>query len=509
MRDWVWVAGVATVSAAGAVLVSVTGSGGAAVVVGAAVGVRMVARRRAGQDPPPAVDPAAAVTVARSGRRMWAPLWIAVVWMLGTFAAFWLTGLSAKVEDPWRLTGFVSAATGMFALGYWCKIQACPQELLVPGSREGRQVRSRRLIGWSAAYFIIFGITQMGEYGATGVGDIVTHVQDPGSSYQAKFAVYEQAAATSQVSPVMQVVTLAGGLYGVLCPLLVLYWRRLHLGLRVAGVAGLVTYAGFFLFIGTQKGLGDLIVMVLVGVLAGTLGTWWVRNPTTRQRRTTPYVAAVLVAFVLYMVSAQAGRADQFGSRGVVPPNPTVVRLVGDRTAIGVASVLFYPTHGYLGLAYNLGTDFQWSCGLGSSSVVASYAGQYLGVQVPGTYPVRTEVRTGWPAGMYWATAYPWLASDLTFPGVVLAMGLFGWLFAHMWVRGAMMRDRLALVIFGQLAIAVAYIPANNQLWISRPTTIGFVTLLALYAVRKAFTRAEVRTSASRSGPGTRPPQQP
>jgi hypothetical protein len=102
---------------------------------------------------------------------------------------------------------------------------------------------------------------------------------------------------------------------------------------------------------------------------------------------------------------------------------------------------------------------------------------------------MRTEYRTGWPAGQYWATIYPWLASDLTYPGVVVFMVLFGWLFARMWVEGAMKRDTLALIIFGQLAIVVAYIPANNQLGVSRPTTIGLITLAAMYCVRAVLRR--------------------
>lgn len=487
LGGWAWGLGTVVVCAAAAAAATAGSGATAALTIVLVLLVTAVAVRGARTSNPSQLEASATTGptyVLRSERRMWVPLWIALVWLLGTFAAFWLTGLSSRVPDAMLLTIFVLAATGLFSIGYAAKIKSLPQTALIHGDPWSHQKRDRTLIVWSAVYFAVFGAVQMSDYGAAGLGDILNRVQDPGSAYQAKFQVYELAVSTGQVSPVMQLVTLAGGLYGVLGPLLVLYWTRLTLAVRIAGVIGLLTYATFFLFIGTQKGVGDLIVMCLVGLMTSTLGTWHRRSPSGRRRRTGPYVTILVTAFVLYMVFAQAGRADQFDTRGAVPPNPTVVKLVGDRTAIGVATTLFYPTHGYLGLSYNLGSGFTWTHGLGASAVINSYAAQYLGTDPPRTYPVRTEERTGWPAGMYWATIYPWLASDLTFPGAALFMLLLGWWFAKTWVEGAMHRDTLSLVLFGQLAIMIAYVPANNQIGMSRPVAIGFATLLLLYLGR-------------------------
>jgi hypothetical protein len=158
--------------------------------------------------------------------------------------------------------------------------------------------------------------------------------------------------------------------------------------------------------------------------------------------------------------------------------------------ARGAAATMFYPTHGYLGLAYNLETPFVWTAGLGSSRALTSYVDRYV-EQTDGyvnSYPVRTQARTGYPAGQYWATIYPWLSSDLTWPGVVLFMIVFGWWFARLWVEAAILRRNLSLLLWAQLCITVAYLPANNQLGISAPSLIAFATLVAVYAWRQVNT---------------------
>jgi hypothetical protein len=490
--DWLWALVAFTLAAflAGlAALASIKLAGAVLVVLLFAVPAAVRAARRAPQVQA-AVSSTAPTVVARDRAQTWLPLWISVGWLLGTFGAFWTTSLAMRVTSPVVLTVFVGAATGGLALGYALKIKQYPAIIDASGTRWDRLDRGRRLVLAGAIYLAVYGLIQLAEYGATGIGSIISHIQDPGSAYKAKFGVYEVQQATGRVSTPMQIVTLAGGLYGVLGPLLVIYWKKLTLAFRLVGALGLVIYAVYFLFIGTQKGLGDILIMLLTGTLAGSFGTWWERRPTVgRRQKSMTYASLAVGLFLIYMVSAQSQRVETFGTQRVTPANPVVAVVLGEKAATGVAATMFYPSHGYLGLSYNLGTPFQWTLGLGSSPVVASYAAQYLNAAAPPTYPVRTQDRTGWPAGRYWATMYPWLASDLTFPGVIVFMVAFGWFFAKMWVEGAMKRDTLALVIFGQLAIAVAYIPANNQLGTSRPTTIGLITLIAMYCLRSGLNR--------------------
>ncbi len=421
------------------------------------------------------------------GAVAWTPLTVALVWLLGTFAAFWLGGLTTLVPSPVKLWAFVLAATGSFAAGYALRIKKYPHELPMRDVAALDGAGLSRPLRWSSWYYVALGLALLHEYGATGLGSIWESVLHPDMAYAGKFAVYEQQREFGRTSWTIRILTLLGALSTVLVPYLVVFWGRLSARLRALGVFALLVYASYFLFIGTMKGLGDTVVLTGGAVMIAMCGRRYLPRAAGRQRRLLALLMAAGVAFSLYMAYGQAARTEYFNTESIAPPNPVVADLVGDRFAAGLAVTVYYPTHGYLGLAYNLDTPFTWARGLGSSSALASYAEQYFGDDAGRSlsYPARTESRTGWPAGMYWATIYPWLASDLTFPGAIAFMGLLGWFFARVWVEAVFTKRGLPILLFTQICIMLAYVPANNQLGISRLTVIGTATLMALYFFRK------------------------
>ena len=100
-------------------------------------------------------------------------------------------------------------------------------------------------------------------------------------------------------------------------------------------------------------------------------------------------------------------------------------------------------------------------------------------------YPYRTEVRTGWPAGRYWSTIYPWLASDLTFPGTIAFMGVLGWFYARFWYEAAYRRSLLSVLLFCQITLLLFYVPANNQIGVARTSFIAFICLTIAYMTNR------------------------
>ncbi|MBM7493641.1 hypothetical protein JOD64_004863 [Micromonospora luteifusca] len=403
--------------------------------------------------------------------------------MLGTFGVFWTGAMAEQVPNPGQLCLFVFAATGAFAVGYAVQIYRREPGPQVGAPRSTDVRRVRRLVLASGVYYVALGLSLLLEYGATSPGSILASLQDPAAAYVNKFLVYQAQQDSGRTNPAIQLLTLLGALGTALVPLLVVYWRRLSSGLRLVGLTGMAVYSLFFLYIGTLKGLGDFVLMIAAGLLIVSSRDRDLTRRKATHRGAKVMVALVVVLFCSYMISSQADRTEQFGTHDRVRANPTVERVVGEHLATGVAAIVIYPTHGYLGLAYNLETPFAWSYGLGSTPAVTSYASQYLDIDTDRhpAYPARTEERTGWPAGLYWSTLYPWLASDLTFPGTVLFMGLLGWFFARLWREVNLSGRILPTLIFVQMCLLVAYIPANNQIGMSRPAVIGLATLLVLY----------------------------
>ncbi len=427
------------------------------------------------------------------------PMKIAVAWLTGTYLLFLLTGRVGEVPDLLKLSLFVFATVGAFAVGYSVRARKFADQ--VTKSSVDLPVRTtpiRRLVLAGGVYYTIYGFSLLHFYGGSGLAEIARRIANPGTSYVARLRASEVLA---EPSTAVQVLTVFAALATPLVPFLVLYWRRIGPFSRIVAILGLSVYGSYWLYIGTLKGLGDIAVYALAALLVLRKGAF---APThegrSRSRRYWVIGLCIALAFLGYMVYNQAQRLSA-SDISTYEPNPLVAAVAGDQLARGFTVTLAYPTHGYLGLAYNLQSPFVWSGFRGSSPALDSYASQYLGTDsvFQSTYPARTEVLTGWPSGMYWATIYPWLASDLTFPGAVLFMGVVGWWLARLWYEAAALRRHLSVLLLCQVAILIAYVPANNQIGLTRPGLIAFATLTALYAAGALHRAIARRAGQSRS----------
>lgn len=402
------------------------------------------------------------------------PLRWSLIYLSATFMIFFLTKAADGLPSSWPTVIVVGGGAGMLALGYRFRAR---RGRMPPPATPGSPPSG--LIAISALWAIAYGTAYLAVFGASGWADLLSTIADPGQAYAAKFEVFE---AQSAVSLPIQVVTLTAGLMTLLIPLLITWWRDLSLGLRVFGVMGVLAFLTPFAYIGTNQGFGYAAVLTLVGVSTGRAVGGANRKALSRKGRL--WVAISLSAGLAFFLAGSIGRTDAFGLQREY--NPRVAAVVGERIAAALESAVFYPTHGYRGLAETLTQPFVFSGGYGSSRALTRYAVQYFGLPdaFPLTYPVRTEYATGYPSGLVWHTIYPWLASDLTFPGAVLVMGLVGWALAAWWLRSVRQLDPLSIGLMGYAAIFVAFIPANNQIGLSQVNLIGFMTLLTLFAIR-------------------------
>jgi hypothetical protein len=417
-----------------------------------------------------------------------------VIYLGSTFGLFLLIGQVAAVPNLAKLSTFVVATIIAFATGYHLKTRRYPINLETPRPSTAEITSGRNWLMISAVYFVVYGSCLLRAYGATSPSNLVHAILSPGAAYVAKFQVYEAQQASGEVNTPLQILTLLGGIYTVLVPFAMVYWKSVSLFVRTFTIIGVCVYVSFYLYIGTLKGLGDLLAFAVMGYLVLRYGAWRGRHPrrSTRSRMRFFGILVAFLTFAIYMSYSQSQRATIFGTSALVPPNPVVAALTGRQIAIGVTAALSYPTEGYLGLAYNLDTPFKWTKGLGGSPALDSYWVQYLGGQssFESSYPARTQALTRWPALLKWATIYPWLASDISFPGTVLFMGLVGWWFARFWYEAAFLRSRLALLMFCELGLLLVYVPANNQIGGSRPELIGFVSIALLYVVHRVASRS-------------------
>ncbi|MFR9776419.1 hypothetical protein ACL02O_10230 [Micromonospora sp. MS34] len=123
-------------------------------------------------------------------------------------------------------------------------------------------------------------------------------------------------------------------------------------------------------------------------------------------------------------------------------------------------------------------------------------------------YTARTAALTGWPDGGYWSTIYPWLASDLTYPGALVFMAVVGWFLAKFW-REARQGRTLSLMLLAQLALLLAFVPANNQIGQQSFSLVGFLSLALLSVLDRLRQRSDDTDQDERlGGPSPRVPRQ-
>lgn len=151
------------------------------------------------------------------------------------------------------------------------------------------------------------------------------------------------------------------------------------------------------------------------------------------------------------------------------------------------ATILTYPTQGYYGLSLCLTTPFEWTYGLGASRGLNSIVNQLLPsipILVSRTYPLRAEAIYGYPGLANWHTIFPWLASDLTYFGALLYMGIVAYVFGKCWVQAIEYSNPLSFILLTLLSIQYLFVPANNQLFISRGDSLATIVIFIYWVAR-------------------------
>lgn len=427
-------------------------------------------------------------------KKLYAPINFSVIYLFSTYILFIVGDISTKADNLPLLTSYVLSAYLLFYLGYHLEIKRAKfKENLVLNPTMKQQRRQNLLLVVGSFYLITWGVNQIVNFGGSDFWQVLDALTNPGAAYAKKFMVYEEMDNEGRVSRIGQILILSAVIFALTIPSLTAYWERLTKKIKAMCMCGVIVYLLSFMYIGTQKGLGDLLILSLAGWLVARARNTKEKTKQEKLRFKLKIIILVLSA-LSYMALNQSSRALQFGILSTMlvedVSDSWLAWFLGDYFALGFFSILGYPSHGYIGLSFNIDRDFVFSYGAGFAPAFESYRFQYLGGEnnLLLTYPYRTEAATGWPAGMYWSTAFPWFASDLTFFGVLPFMFIMGDFFARTWISCLRNMDIVALGALGQLFIFVAFLPANNQVLMSRQGLCS-VTVLGLILILRGLSR--------------------
>lgn len=148
----------------------------------------------------------------------------------------------------------------------------------------------------------------------------------------------------------------------------------------------------------------------------------------------------------------------------------------------GIQSVEMYVTQGYAALALAFEHEFEWTYFVGSSKILTNMIEKITGVNISErTYVYKNEEHNGWSASTYFNSLYTWLASDFTFAGVIFLFGLFGMLFAKVWLDIIIRKNPFALVMFYTLMFGWIMATTVNILFQTLGSFISSWGVIVLY----------------------------
>jgi hypothetical protein len=440
----------------------------------------------------PAVGEAAAPPRIRV-RRRWPPLepglglrllpgLFFVVYLTLTVLLFAFGPWPWPVQDGTLLYGFLAAAHLALLIGYLSAASGEPRgysALLTP----------RRLLPISLlANLLLLGPTVAARTGSF-LPDVAAGIANPGAAYNLSVTWREG----GPLLIVEYVRILLAPLLAVGVPLTIYYWRALRPWSRLLGLLTILGAVATYVAMGTNKAIADLILVLPWLVLASHVAGF----RRLRRRHVVAAGAGLLIAFLLFFAFFTAGQLTRRGSGAqhgyfsaaqiFADQRHPLVGWLPDEPRAGALALIMYVTHGYYAVYLSLQEPFIPMFGVGNSFFLQRNAARVLDAPQIQTlpYPMRIEYQ-GWDAMGLWSTIYPWLASDLSFPGVLLLVFLIGRLYAQSWLDALGGSNPFAVVTFGMLTLMLSYFPANNQIGQDGEALVAFLVILTCWRLTRS-----------------------
>lgn len=419
-----------------------------------------------------------------SSTRTWVrlfPILFIFCYLNFTVLLFVLGPWEYPVESAFRLYLFLALAHLALLLGY---LSAAFRN---PAGYSGKWTVSR-LIKISLALNLLLLLPTSRFRTGRFIPDLIGGITDPGGAYAQSLILREGG------EPLIEYVRiLIGPLLYMALPLSVFYWDQLSRRMRIAGIASMLGTVVLFIAMGTNKAIADTVLLVPCLVFAA----YCAGRMKLGRKKILRIAAASLLAFLLFLayfgfaVSSRQGSPVTEGyllsAHTRVDEDNFLVRNLPPAPAAALIGLDIYLTQGYYALSLSLQESFVPMYGVGNSMFLYRQAARITGnagiAELP--YPVRIE-KYGWDAQGLWSSIYPWIASDVSFPGAIFVVFLIGRLFAQSWLDTLRGDNPLAVVMFSILFIMLIYFPANNQMLQSGEGFTAFWGTLILWRRSRA-----------------------
>jgi hypothetical protein len=394
------------------------------------------------------------------------------------------------VSNPWQLYFFLILAQLALLAGYLTALKKQPRpssiKLRVPVAVAVSLLFNYLWIGQT------YKIRSGQDFDLSGfVAGAISGLTNPGQRYDDKIKNYLSMA--TGASTIQGYITLLlFPLLWIAFPLGVVFWTRLSIKVRVALVVWTILDLSTWVAAGTNKGIADFILLLpclLVARKPAMLANFTLRDVMVVGLIAIIGITALVSFFSVGIVGRSGGRLVMFydPTSGITAdPNHPALRYLPLELQGPLATFSSYFSQGYYALSLSLIEPFKFCYGVGNSYFLEGLSRHLVDAPIINdTYPARIEWNR-WDRYGKWHSIYPWIASDLSFPGTIVFMFLIGRLFALVWLDVAFCRNTWAVCLLPLLLTMLFYVPANNQVLGFAAAAMPFWAFLLIWSFSRA-----------------------
>lgn len=412
------------------------------------------------------------------------PLNIYVGYSSFVLLSLFLGPIEYKDLDYLVLTSFITVLVFLFSLGYLAGARGNYRQY--SNYTEARSVSYQRIRRFLSTLLIFGVISSVGQWyfflasgGELNLGSI-------GDSYVKGYEGYERGQAQIDFFYILNIFDQA--LAALVLLFSFYYFKVMRASARYAFLFVVMTYL-LINVVGTgkQKYLGDVVIFTFFCMIinfAAQGRRFKLRNFGVAA------LAAIFVFLMFVEILRQRYLAAGIGLDNIYEKahpliswdeNSLVFSLVSSDYALALGIFLGYFTNGLYGLYLSLTLPFEWTYFVGNSYSLGRVVEIALSADssiLEHTYPYRVGVKYGWGFDK-WHSLFAWLASDITFFGVLFLAPLFSFLYARLWLQAIRSSNPFAGPLFIYLSLGLIFSYANNQIMHGLAGVIVLVVLLA------------------------------
>ena len=341
-----------------------------------------------------------------------------------------------------------------------------------------------------SAFIVVVTLARLISLGySINIKSILISMSDLGGSYFLKWGIMKDWQERKNLF--VQFYNISSFVHLLLIPFAFLYWKRIKKIAKVFFIVALLIRLLPGIITGTM--IDVFVVFVELGMCMFILIS---KEQLTKNVKKAFYISIIIliVIFIIFGIKAMLNRADYLGwapwqglQRWYYNPNNILAGIIGERIGFGLNSLIWYLGHGYEGLGQCLELPFVWTYGIGHSRALMEYADQYLGWDWVWDrhYLWRNYKITGRDPLRYWPTALVWMASDVTFIGVLFILFFIGKLTRRFWVQSMIVNDPILIAIFNRIVLLILFLPMNLQIFQGRVMWWGTIGLVIVWYVHK------------------------